>query len=223
MQKLLPLLLEELTTHTTALDEEYHLTEQEQASLQFDFKVFQSLSREGKMRYAKQKLAKIGAGSSRVVFAVSPTRVLKIAKDEKGMAQNETESDVSSYGYTCVAEVFNYDGADYSWIESEKAVRMKTADFKVTAGVPFKMLGDILYIKQQQRYGKEASLSPEQKAFVDSKFFTCLETIMHDFDMPPGDIRRPSSWGVVVRNGQNVAVLIDYGLTNDTFDRFYRN
>jgi len=222
MQKLIPMLLKELAAHTTTIDEEYHLTEEEQAALAFDFRLFKRLDRKEKMKYAMEKLAKVGAGSSRVVFVVSPTTVLKIAKDQKGIAQNATERDVSSYGYSCVAQVFDYDTTDYTWIEAERATRMKTADFKATTGVPFKVLSDVLYAKHQQRYGKEVYLDPEQKKFMDSPFFSCLETILNDYDMPIGDIRRPSSWGVVNRNGAKVAVLIDYGLTGETFDKFYR-
>jgi hypothetical protein len=50
--------------------------------------------------YALERAAKIGTGSSRVVFEIEyegrPT-VLKIAKNAKGLAQNEKEGDYGLY------------------------------------------------------------------------------------------------------------------------------
>ena len=37
-----------------------------------------------------------------------------------------------------------------------------------------------------------------------------------------GDLKRPSSWGVVKRNGADEIVLIDFGLDDEVYDNFYR-
>lgn len=37
-----------------------------------------------------------------------------------------------------------------------------------------------------------------------------------------GDLLRPSSWGVVNRNGEEIIVLVDYGLTDETYKNFYQ-
>lgn len=42
-----------------------------------------------RVRYCQQRLQKIGNGSSRVVFAVDDEKVLKVAKNKKGIAQNQ--------------------------------------------------------------------------------------------------------------------------------------
>ena len=42
-------------------------------------------------------LARIGAGSSRVVFVADDQTAIKVAKNKKGLAQNELEIEVSQY------------------------------------------------------------------------------------------------------------------------------
>ena len=37
-----------------------------------------------------------------------------------------------------------------------------------------------------------------------------------------GDLLRPSTWGVVKRNGEEIIVLVDYGLTDETYKNFYQ-
>ena len=56
----------------------------------FDLNQFKSIkSFKGKVLYAKEKLGNpIGMGSSRVVFRVDDNKVLKLAKNPKGQAQN---------------------------------------------------------------------------------------------------------------------------------------
>ena len=49
-----------------------------------------------RLQYCMQYLKKIGAGSSRVVFAVDNEKVLKVAKNEKGIEQNSFIHIVSS-------------------------------------------------------------------------------------------------------------------------------
>jgi hypothetical protein len=82
--------------------------------------------------YAIERAAKIGTGSSRVVFEIEyegrPT-VLKIAKNAKGLAQNEKEADYGLY-------------------------RMYP-DIEMGGIVDFKSIGLIEFLKRKEkRYGK---------------------------------------------------------------------
>ena len=36
-----------------------------------------------------------------------------------------------------------------------------------------------------------------------------------------GDLKRISSWGVVTNDGEDELVLIDFGITDDTYDTYY--
>lgn len=59
----------------------------------FSFETLTSLSSYKKrIAYCKQMLGQpIGNGSSRIVFQISDERVLKVAKNQKGIAQNEAK------------------------------------------------------------------------------------------------------------------------------------
>lgn len=46
-----------------------------------------------KIRFANSNFIKMQAGSSRIAYEYSPDLVLKLAKNEKGLQQNRTESD----------------------------------------------------------------------------------------------------------------------------------
>jgi hypothetical protein len=80
--------------------------------------------------YALERATKIGTGSSRIAFEVEyegrPT-ILKIAKNKKGLAQNEVESKMLSDGYIEKMELtiplIDYDTTNIQplWIHTEKA------------------------------------------------------------------------------------------------------
>ena len=43
----------------------------------------------------------------------------------------------------------------------------------------------------------------------------------YNYDVPVGDLKRLSTYGVVKRNGQDAVVIIDFGLTRDVYDTYY--
>ena len=51
----------------------------------------------GKMKFANQYLTRIGSGSGRIVYDIDGKKVLKLAKNPKGVAQNEMESNIGRY------------------------------------------------------------------------------------------------------------------------------
>lgn len=67
----------------------------------FNVRAFRNLTSESEMlAYAKKFLACLGQGSSRVVFAYSHSKVLKIAINDKGYAQNAAEVVISQNSET---------------------------------------------------------------------------------------------------------------------------
>jgi hypothetical protein len=79
----------------------------------------------GKIKAADQTLQRIGSGSGRVVYDIDGTKVLKVAKNQKGVAQNEVESGVGrdSYFDNIVTEVYE-SSPDDTWLVSEKAKKV---------------------------------------------------------------------------------------------------
>jgi len=177
-----------------------------------------------KLSYVNSKLEKLGTGSSRVVFRVNSGTVIKVAKNAKGIAQNDTEIDIGN-GSSVTARVFDSD-PEGGWLEMESAVKKNFATiFKAYTGYTFKDFGYALYYKAQEHKGRgmsETNKAYFQKVF-ESEFFNEVMDLVGNYDMPTGDLARPSSWGWVERDGQKLPVLIDFGLTQSVFDQYYGN
>lgn len=80
----------------------------------------------------KLKLKKIGWGSSRVVYRISKTRILKVASNKKGILQNEHEVKIYNGIYNKASSelfttVYWYD-PKFKWIISEYANPMIVED-----------------------------------------------------------------------------------------------
>jgi len=192
----------------------------------FDTEEFKSLpSFRKRVAYAREHLGKLGGGSARVVFAVDPNTVVKIANNKKGQAQNEIEVDVSHIGYNVIAEVKDYDADNYLYIEMERAKKLKKSDWERLTGHKFDgwmaTLNNYMIDRTGQR-GWKMPVPDNYEEIEESELFSDVVTMMADFGMPSGDIMRISSWGAVNRNGREVPVLVDYGLTQDVFNQFYR-
>ena len=85
-----------------------------------------------RLAYALERAKKLGTGSSRVATVIEyqgrPT-VLKIAKNQKGLAQNSVEADILSDGYASqlgiLIPLIDYDeqNREPSWIHTEMATK----------------------------------------------------------------------------------------------------
>lgn len=94
----------------------------------------------GRKKYCDERLQKIGAGSSRIVYRVDDEKVLKIAKNKKGLAQNEHEADWGRNNYEIFAKIYEADTNNYTWIEMELATKAKPTDFKRLVGISWQEL-----------------------------------------------------------------------------------
>ena len=106
------------------LDEMALPTDWDPAALGHD-KTFKS-----RLEYALQRATRLGGGSSRVAFVIPDQgreTVLKIAKNRKGLAQNQAEVDILDDGYLgrldIVIPLVDYDKTrrEPVWIQTEKA------------------------------------------------------------------------------------------------------
>ena len=178
-----------------------------------------------RIRYVKEKfgMERLGSGSARIVFAIDTDTVMKIAKNKKGLAQNEVEVDVSNIGYDIVAKVHDYDENNYYFVEMERAKKMKKSDFTRIAGIRWDEFEEFIRYADIRRDPKMSgqdirNFRPEIiDSLPDDSIVWEVEGLIADFGMPGGDIRRINSWGIVNRDGGEQAVLIDFGFT-DTID-----
>ena len=87
-----------------------------------------------RLEYALQRAPRLGGGSSRVAFTIPDngrSTVLKIAKNRKGIAQNDAELEVLGDGYLgrlpIVIPLVDYDKTNRQpiWIQTEKADKIR--------------------------------------------------------------------------------------------------
>jgi hypothetical protein len=202
------------------MDEEYPST--------FDMEHFKTLSKFAeRVRYCDQHLKKISSGSARIVYLVDDKMVLKLAKNQKGIAQCETEIQWGgdSYFDEILARTIEYH-PDGLWVEMELARKVKKSDFSVLEdGINFDEFGKYLKNFELENNGRKPfyNMTDAHKEILNENQFTqTICEFMLNTDSPAGDLMRLNSYGIVNRNGEDIIVIIDFGLTNDIYNEYYK-
>lgn len=202
------------------MDEEYPST--------FDMEHFKTLSKFAeRVRYCDQHLKKISSGSARIVYLVDDKMVLKLAKNQKGIAQCETEIQWGgdSYFDEILARTIEYH-PDGLWVEMELARKVKKSDFSVLEdGINFDEFGKYLKNFELENNGRKPfyNMTDAHREILNENQFTqTICEFMLNTDSPAGDLMRLNSYGIVNRNGEDIIVIIDFGLTNDIYNEYYK-
>lgn len=184
----------------------------------------------GRVQYCKDRLEYLGSGSSRMVFRIDNEKVLKLAKNNKGIAQNEAENDWYLQKSNCFTKVYDSD-RNGLWIEAESAIKAKQSDFKKITGYGFDVMCawiDYTYncYSRQQHHVDEKYIqifkSEEWENNYDYSVFGEISDYMRNYNINGiNDLKRISSWGIVKRDGEDEIVLVDYGLNNSVLDFYY--
>ena len=179
-----------------------------------------------KIAYAKERAKKVGQGSSRVAFVIDyqgRKTVLKIAKNKKGLYQNEHEQEALSDYYLKQLKVFipmiDYDkeSAQPSWLHVEFAEKVKESDFRKATGGS---LDDLLsYVAHHARPREEKDhWGNYQNVDSELEFVHDFETYVGNYPHHSiGDYASPNNWGMY--GGR--PVIIDIGLSNEIMQQFY--
>ena len=201
----------------------------------FDYNMLRNMPFAKKIRYCKDMLGfPIGNGSSRMVFQIDDEKCLKLAKNAKGIAQNEQESTVLTDNYKAKFSIFPKmyedvsDMDKFQWIVSEYVLPAKAKDFKVATGYDWKTV-QMFIATVCARYDRMSNQlidndTMEQIMEYDeehSRFFLELEGYLCDYQMPVGDYLRLANWGMTKRYGEPYMVILDDGLTDDIFKKYY--
>lgn len=191
---------------------------------EFSFKELEDIrSYSGKLKYAEKHLQKLASGSARVVYKVDEDKVLKIAKNKKGLAQNQVEAQGYLQQYEIVAKIFDTDDDDY-WIEMEYAKKITPSNFRDLTGVDLKELNAFLLLTRMENKFPEQGYrvgANRREKMKNIEFVNQLMKFIYDNNMESGDFGRISSWGKVIRDGFEQVVLVDYGLTNSVYEDYY--
>lgn len=168
----------------------------------------------------------IGSGSSRVVWLLDNNKVIKLAKNKKGVAQNEVEVHNSDDYYIgdIFPKIFEYDEDGYNWIVSECCPRAKASDVLEITGL---------------KYGLFVYLCRKLAAYYDNTERRCTGIINDDeeeklrnaapmfyeyivnYQPIVGEIVSLRNLGVATRPEGKELVIIDSGLNDDVWKEFY--
>ena len=164
--------------------------------------------------YAENNLKHLSSGSSRVVFLTPEKTVVKLAKNEKGIAQNKEEFTIS-----CTSKFVNKiisSDKNFIWIEVPYLEKITEKDFEKLTGFLFKDLEKCLDYSDS----KKSSKKPDNFDTISKKpIYKNLLSLIKDYKLLSGDIVRISSWG----KKNNTPVLIDTGLTSKVYNKYYKS
>ena len=205
----------------------------------FDLQYFSTIPTfKDRIQYCKDRLKLIGNGSSRIVFQVDNNKVLKIAKNKKGINQNQREENWGRNQYGCFAEIYEADTDNHTWIEMELARKATNQDFIKHFGITINELKDIIHYMYFQYNNRSNYWFNEEEKIKLDRFFN--ENIYNEqnkelynlyhymLDYQPdrasiSDWGAKSNWGVVNRNGEEWLVIIDDGFDDDIYNNYYKH
>ena len=188
-----------------------------------EFKKLNSFN--SRIQYCQKHLKRISSGSSRIVYMVDDTKVLKIARNKKGIAQNEVEINMSTdYMWDgIIAEIYDYD-ENGLWVEMALARKVTEKNFKEITGVSFKDYCNAMFYRHSEM-GRNKAFGFAKPSNMDemweNEFVFSMMDIMSNYDLPPGDLCKLNSFGIIKKDGEDQIVMIDYGLNNKVYDSYY--
>lgn len=168
-----------------------------------------------RINYCKTRLQTLAHGSARVVFLYG-SNVLKVAKNNKGLEQNQIEAKIGKSENQITTNliidgngIFNvFKKADQITMEEfESIVNMKMSDIHTY----------LKYTKDKTKYN--IPLNHEKEQYInENESLKQLCGLIFEYNLSVGDLIRISSWGKISNN----AVLVDFGLTSDIYKKYYK-
>lgn len=200
--------------------------------------VNQKLERKINWVSTKYKLQKLGSGSSRTVFRLDSKRVLKMASNVKGLAQNKAEIEISKdKQYNKILANVLYHAEDNSWLVSDIVKELTSIEeFKQLAGVPWELASmtiaiassyndSIDQIKQKieedYTYYHAYTFKVENlKNYLARPFINSLISLIQLKKLQPADLNFIEHWG---KTPDQRAVILDYGFTEAVRKQHYNH
>jgi hypothetical protein len=162
----------------------------------------------------------LGEGQGRLVYRIGSGKVLKVAKNDGGIGQNQAEASVCASSADVVSlfpKVFEQ-SESWFWILVEEAQPMTEQAFQSLTGISWRMFWSAL---KGAFSGKASNVTQQdQQNYAQAsanQFFARVVKAIRDCRYEPGDIAKLDSWGIV--NGK--AVIIDSGFTEAVNKAYY--
>jgi hypothetical protein len=177
-----------------------------------------------RVKYCDTHLQKIKAGSGRIAYKIDNEKVLKLAKNQKGVAQNEVEAQYGNDWYFegILAKTFEV-GPDNLWIEMELARKVTPTIWKKHFGYDIDTIGTYLKIRFNEVRGQRYPVSLDPAIMEQLHENDDVKSLFEFADATDSvaDLARLSTYGLVNRDGNESIVIIDYGLTGAVYDSYY--
>ena len=187
----------------------------------------------GRYQYCVQHIGNhVGKGSSRAVFQLNDEKVLKLAINEKGIAQNNQEGQ-KDYYLECldiVPQLYETDD-NYKWIISEYVLPAKSQDFKKCFGIDENTFYNFIATdwvercgnsRDRQRFSKYMLPLHAYETLLENENLIPWDDYIGNYRPPIGDMLCIRNYGLTVRDGEPIIVLLDNGLTDEIFNEYYR-
>jgi len=190
-----------------------------------------------RLAYALERAKKLGTGSSRVATIIEyqgrPT-VLKIAKNQKGLAQNSVEASILEDGYASqlgiLIPLIDYDeqNREPMWIHTEMA--QKTSEKQLCNIIKCDNLNQLINmayaIQGRKIYGNYQNFAShlrekgksEEDIDTMTEYANTLADLNSNFDVELGDFARAANWGMY----QGKPVIVDVGFNSNVSDQYYK-
>ena len=187
---------------------------------QLNMKRFTSLDPDRQLRKNWLRLNgnKLGEGSSRVVYAIDTSKVLKQAINAKGVAQNNAElkTVTNPHFKPLVAEIYDYDPAG-EWLVSEIVRPMKGGEFEKQTGISFKNFMDGVAYREGKSYQNRMG-DWVGDDYRENEFVVAAYELMQFEETQRADLFNEEHWGVT---GDGRIVVLDYGYNDEVKRNHY--
>lgn len=168
------------------------------------------------LSFAKSNYPILGIGTSRAVFNINDKYALKIAKSEKGLAQNKTEARLSNKS-PLLAKIIKTHPKNF-WILMEIAENATEEDFKRISKIDIDDLFEYLLIKTTE---KEPTLPPDLQRLDNMQLPKELLDFALKYNLAINDLYDIENWGIVKRNNTPTLVIVDFGVDLSTWYEYY--
>jgi hypothetical protein len=165
--------------------------------------------------YAETNLKHFSSGSSRIVYLTPDKTIVKLAANDKGLAQNKAESHPamkSKYLNPIIKHAKNY-----AWIETHYREKITEKQFEELTGLNFKDFGEAIRYGLREISGNDKKKPKHFDDIKDSDIYKEMVKIGKAGSLLGGDLARISSFGIK----DNHPILLDAGLSKKVFSDFY--
>jgi hypothetical protein len=168
-----------------------------------------------RIEFAEKNLKHLSSGSSRVIYVTPENTVLKLAKNNRGIAQNKVEANPKMKS-KFINETLSTD-PNGIWKISPYLEKITEKEFEKMVGIPFKDFGDAMSYGLQDVSGNKHDKPNNFDKIEKTEIYKELVANGKKFKLLGGDLARISSYG----QEDGHPVVLDAGLTKSIYDEFY--